>query len=233
MRNMWYNRYMNAPAQRQLSGAWPNLYERRDMAIIPHKHCSTCKSEKPLSAFGKKTETSDGLQYQCKSCIAAYNARNAEHKRQAARKWAQGNRERRNERSRYYNKQVHEPVCIGVKVCPRCGIQRQVTEFSVERRRTDGRSIYCKVCIYPQLRILAHRRRLLTDTPDSYTEDQWQALCAFYNQTCLRCGKQKKLTVDHIVPLSLGGTNSIDNIQPLCKSCNTSKGVKVIDYRHG
>jgi 5-methylcytosine-specific restriction endonuclease McrA len=39
------------------------------------------------------------------------------------------------------------------------------------------------------------------------------------------------LTEDHVVPLSLGGSNDIDNIQPLCKSCNSSKRGRHIDYR--
>jgi 5-methylcytosine-specific restriction endonuclease McrA len=49
----------------------------------------------------------------------------------------------------------------------------------------------------------------------------------------LRCGVVEDLTVDHIVPLALGGSNAIENIQPLCHDCNGIKGCETTDYRPG
>ena len=65
----------------------------------------------------------------------------------------------------------------------------------------------------------------------SFTADEWNELCKKYDNKCLSCGKKKKLTVDHIVPVSKGGSSNISNIQPLCQSCNSKKGVEVVDYR--
>lgn len=59
-------------------------------------------------------------------------------------------------------------------------------------------------------------------------------LRALYARTCLACGQREphvRLTVDHIVPRSMGGTNSLDNLQLLCRTCNAAKGARIIDYR--
>jgi 5-methylcytosine-specific restriction endonuclease McrA len=50
----------------------------------------------------------------------------------------------------------------------------------------------------------------------------------------LACGQREpeiKLTIDHVVPLVRNGSHDKSNIQPLCLSCNDSKGTKVLDYR--
>jgi len=64
-----------------------------------------------------------------------------------------------------------------------------------------------------------------------FTKSEWQDLCDRYGNRCLSCGEQKELTVDHVVSLKDGGSNTIDNLQPLCLSCNSRKGAKFIDYR--
>ena len=75
-----------------------------------------------------------------------------------------------------------------------------------------------------------HRQRAEGD----YSTDQWQRLCKYYGNRCVKCGKPgdyRSLEIDHVIPVSKGGTNYIENIQPLCKKCNIEKGNQVIDYR--
>lgn len=40
---------------------------------------------------------------------------------------------------------------------------------------------------------------------------------------CRSCGGTSNLTIDHRLPIARGGTNELDNLQVLCKSCNNRK----------
>lgn len=67
----------------------------------------------------------------------------------------------------------------------------------------------------------------------SHTFDDWKTLKERYNFICPSCHKSEpeiKLTEDHIVPLSKGGSDDIENIQPLCKYCNSKKNIKTMRY---
>jgi 5-methylcytosine-specific restriction endonuclease McrA len=64
-----------------------------------------------------------------------------------------------------------------------------------------------------------------------FTLVEWNELLSQYDGKCLCCQTTEKLTVDHVIPLSDHGSNTINNIQPLCRSCNSSKGTKTTDYR--
>lgn len=60
----------------------------------------------------------------------------------------------------------------------------------------------------------------------THTKKQWISLLEEFDYRCLRCGCQPLggPTKDHIIPISGGGSDSIDNLQPLCFQCNSSGG---------
>lgn len=52
---------------------------------------------------------------------------------------------------------------------------------------------------------------------------EWQA----EGRVCEYCGGPCE-TTDHVVPLSRGGANTLDNLVPACLWCNSSKGSKLL-----
>ncbi len=94
--------------------------------------------------------------------------------------------------------------------------------------RVDGNSEIkeCPECHHKRVRKNRHKNR--------FTQQEWKDLCEHYQNKCLCCGTAgdwRSLTADHVIPLCYGGTNNIGNIQPLCKSCNSIKGHRYIDFR--
>lgn len=147
------------------------------------------------------------------------------------------------------------------KTCTKCGHEKSLNDFHKNKSFKDGLNYWCKVCmtISNRKRYLSKRESLIQYSKDwnnahldrrlelsrnrrakirksggKITSVEWASLLERYNYTCLKCKRSDvKLTLDHVIPLSLGGTHTIDNAQPLCSSCNSSKKAKYIDYRIG
>jgi 5-methylcytosine-specific restriction endonuclease McrA len=146
-----------------------------------------------------------------------------------------------------------------VKICKYCNVVYPFTLDNFYYQKIND-SYKCKVCHRKKIdkykkdnptkqrlysRVSEHRRS--SREIGSYTESEWKKLLESYKNKCLSCGidgdsapKQWDcdgnvlaygLTVDHVIPLSKGGSSYIDNIQPLCLSCNSKKGTKEIDFR--
>ena len=41
-------------------------------------------------------------------------------------------------------------------------------------------------------------------------------------------GVERLMTVDHIIPKSMGGSHNLSNLQPMCVRCNGKKGSKIL-----
>jgi|SRR3989304_211107 len=77
------------------------------------------------------------------------------------------------------------------------------------------------------------RNRMKRANGGSHSFAEWELLKTQYNWTCPCCKKIEpkiKLVQDHIIAVSKGGSDNIENIQPLCRSCNAKKMIKIIKY---
>ncbi len=169
------------------------------------KICSKCKANLPVKMFHKMTSSPAGIRPACKNC--------------------------------------HNALCreyTTTHLAKRVATNRRWRETYPERHRAWLRKNRLKLnadnnawwAAHPVERSIKYQRhRTARTAEDSFTISQWRSLCTAANHRCLACGKKRKLTIDHIVPIIEGGSNRIENIQPLCKPCNSSKGSKTIDYR--
>ncbi|MBI2332163.1 MAG: HNH endonuclease [Chloroflexi bacterium] len=200
----------------------------------------------------------DGYKSRCRECANAQSraeyAANLEKYRETQRKYVETNKEHYRELKRAHQKAHSEKYAetdrkwkedhreeINTKAKERrqkdLEHYREIGRNSYERHAEERRKYsleYYK--LHPEKSVAASNRRraLKYASKVTHTEQEWQKLKARYNSTCLCCGKKEpeiKLTRDHVIPLTQGGSDSIDNVQPLCARCNSKKNNKHIDYR--
>jgi 5-methylcytosine-specific restriction endonuclease McrA len=97
----------------------------------------------------------------------------------------------------------------------------RAAEAERERLRRDAEKREHEAWLRSKERAAQIRRELAQDQPlrwRIFARDQHRCLI------CLRGGDQTDLTIDHIVPVSLGGDNDESNLRTLCRRCNSSKG---------
>lgn len=219
------------------------------------KQCAKCKGWKLITEFNKNKSKKDGRNCHCRSCTrAAYQAyastnherlleaKRASNKRynaahpgriaELSRKWRQDHPEQVKETKRKRREKDLELIRERQR-----RYDKKYSQANLEKVREGARKrIKGWRADHPdKLREYARNRRAwASGNGGTITEREWEDLKRKYNYTCLCCKRQEpeiELTHDHVKPLAMGGENTIQNSQPLCASCNSSKGAKHIDYR--
>lgn len=215
------------------------------------KICTKCELLKQPNEFGSEKRARDGLTSRCKECKNAatrawnqrtnyssrwYQANKEKASEQIRQRYAE-NREYFAEHSRQYhwkNKEKRNEYrrLLHVK---NAESEREYNARYREANRERRRQVWREWARNNREKIIenVHRRRArIAEADGDFTAEQWIELCARYEYVCLCCERTgAKLEADHIVPIARGGSNDINNIQPLCRSCNARKHTKIIDYR--
>lgn len=130
----------------------------------------------------------------------------AEKQRENAKRWREENPERAREYQRSYDQKRRD------KRREYDRTRREIRFEQTRAWRTPGRT-----------RDMAHRRRaVLLDAPQGDPEETLEYAKVLLNDPCVYCGAPTE-AVDHIQPLTRGGSHAWDNLTASCKSCNSRK----------
>ena len=169
-----------------------------------YKTCTKCSQTLITTDFYKHATTHDRLMPVCKKChlerCKEQQRKNPEKRAGYRKKYYLQNPVKQRERSRQYRKRNPEKVAY---------------LFAQWRKNNPE-----------QDKIRSNRRRAAKDSVPSFkvTTKETKTL---RSMNCFYCGKQGGC-IDHVVPLSRGGSNGIGNYLPSCRSCNSSKKDKFI-----
>ncbi len=174
------------------------------------KYCNKCGETKKLEEFSVCKRNKSGRQSACKACNSAHYSKNAE-------------RVKKYQSERYYSNHKEELL--------KRAENRKKPEFKIKKRLSDKKWIENNREYY-NLRSRAHcanRRARLRDIPGKLHADEVAELLRVKNK-CSYCGATEDLCIDHVVPVSKGGHNTLSNLEVACMSCNSSKNNKDLKY---
>ncbi len=171
------------------------------------KHCSKCRVENLLDEFHSDKAHKDGKRSECKKCQSI-----------RIKEWNERNKGWRKERDARYHR---EHYCKSKRV----KYHKQYYQDNKDRIKHQHQEYQMKNREAAATRTAGYRSKKLT-LEATLTNEQWGVLKSMFRNRCVYCGKKtKRLEREHIIPVSLGGALSFNNIVPACHSCNAKKNV--------
>ena len=227
------------------------LYQQRDWLYQKYVvEGLTCREVGALEGVSRTTISKyarrllgEGASQERQERITEQKCRIAEQKRRAERKarlrQAKPQQTLEERRPNFY---VFRDAPEGYKQCYYCSAILPLSRFRANKHIKDGHDNWCRECQranrHEQNKRHAakrHARRTRRKALEgSFTQEQWNALCALSGGICPCCKLPcTDFTVDHITPTTWPkATNDITNIQPLCAPCNSAKrNLHATDYR--
>ena len=192
------------------------------------KHCSKCFEVLPENGeyFYKQKKGKNGFGSECKQCRKSYmrwhHKKNKEKYNQLRKERYQKNKKRETAQVYAYREKNKKKI----KEYWAHYYQRNKEQYKSHNKRYREENPG-KFKEYSRRR--NHRRRQAElGAKFNFSAEEWQQCLAHFNHQCAYCGSKESLEQEHVVPVSVGGHYTADNIIPACKSCNSSKNNKIM-----
>ena len=177
------------------------------------KTCSKCERELPLDCFYRASGESGRRRRICRECFHKDYLANREKNLANAAKHRELNREKNREYARKWREANPDKVKE---------LQKSHYAKNRDKEREDSKR-YRRTHKEQYSGYGRKRRARLANNGCSLTLRQWEEIKLRYKHKCAYCGAKEDLTMDHVTPISKGGSHSADNVVPACKTCNCSK----------
>lgn len=207
---------------------------------VDFKHCTKCHIEFPATRrhFYKDKHQSSGLRAICKVCARHDSFKRNENCREANCQRAREYYRTHREKHRAYMRQWNEEHRAEEKARKLRWYYSHLEQASARRRlryETHREQIKKEVRQWKQdhpelTKTFDHNRRARKlNAPGSHNANDILAQLKRQKNRCYYCGGKlvDKYHVDHIVPLSRGGSDDPENLVATCPRCNLSKGDKL------
>lgn len=211
------------------------------------KVCNKCGLSKSLDDFGKRNDTKDGRRSQCRVCRNEVNAKwqTTDKSKETKRKWSKDNRDKSREyENRYWKK---NPEKLKEKLARNGKLYNERHPEKIAEKNAKWRSENPDAVKAIQKRYRnrnpnkprddARRRKALLKgvVSEKFTE---QDIFNRWGIDCHLCGEpvdldaprqvgvvgwERRLHLEHVIPLKSGGPDIIENVKPSHGLCNLKK----------
>lgn len=195
------------------------------------KFCNKCSQEKTINDFYADKRSKDGLQSKCISCELQYRKNNAERIKARKREYNNKNKEKNRQYFKEYRKNNKDKISIFQKNYQLENAEK-IKKQRFEYRENHRQELRQKTKEYKKANphivnnyILSRKARKKLNGVFYISAKELQKL---YLSDCFYCGDNENIQIDHVVPISKGGTHSIGNLVPACAECNLSKRDKFL-----
>ena len=189
------------------------------------KVCNKCKELKPKTNeyFAFKNKAKGILKNECKMCEKEYRKNNKEKLKEYFKEYYKNNKDKIKKNTKEYQENNKEKVREYKKEYrSRDKTKNMMKEYLKEYQKNNKD----KMIFYS-----SQRRVLRAGNGGSYTQEQYREMLEYFEYKCAYTGEsiEDNLHIDHIIPVSKGGTSYIWNLIPVTPSANMSKSNKNIE----